>query len=68
MCEGISSIVDNPIPPHPMFMLQRENTLFDINSSRSSTHRTICEGPSKISGPIASHFGPETDLEKSNNS
>lgn len=67
MCEGLSSIVNNPIPPHPMFMLQRENTLFDLNSSRSSS-RTICEGPSKISGPIASHYGLETDLEKSNNS
>jgi hypothetical protein len=60
MCEGLSTIVNGPIPPHPMFLLQREDTSLDLNSSRSN--KSICEGPSKLSGPIASHFGNEQDL------
>ncbi len=60
MCEGLSSIVNGPIPPHPMF--ERESTQLDLNSSRSN--KSICEGPSKISGPIGSHF--ESDQEKLN--
>lgn len=57
MCEGLSSIVNGPISPHPMFL--RENTFLEIKSSRS--HKSFCEGPSKISGPIVSHYGDETD-------
>lgn len=51
MCEGISSIQNGPIPPHPMFL---KEDLSNLASSRSNS--SMCEGPSKISGPIASQF------------
>lgn len=51
MCEGLSS-VNGPIPPHPMFL--KESLENNISSSRSVISQ--CEGPSKLSGPIASHF------------
>jgi hypothetical protein len=60
MCEGLSTIVNGPIPPHPMFLLQREETSLDLNTSRSN--KSICEGPSKLSGPIGTHFGNDQEL------
>ena len=57
MCEGLSTIINGPIPPHPMFL--KDNS-FSSLSARSVN--SMCEGPSKISGPIASHF--ENDDEK----
>ncbi len=50
MCEGLSSI-NGPIPPHPMFTKE-----FQLNLSSARSTSSACEGPSKISGPIISHF------------
>ncbi len=50
MCEGLSTI-NGPIPPHPMFT---KDFQLNLSSARSTT--SACEGPSKISGPIISHF------------
>ncbi|CAF0763571.1 unnamed protein product [Brachionus calyciflorus] len=55
MCEGISTI-NGPIPPHPMFL--KENSFSSI-SARSTTN-SLCEGPSKLTGPIVSHFSNES--------
>ena len=57
MCEGLSTIVNGPIPPHPMFL---KGISFDSLSSRSNNN-SLCEGPSKISGPIVSQYENEND-------
>jgi hypothetical protein len=57
MCEGLSSIQGNPIPPHPMFL--KENSI-DLTSRTNRSNSELCEGPSKLSGPIASHFDMES--------
>ena len=51
MCEGISSIINGPIPPHPMF-----NKEDDLISTQRSSNNLLCQGPSKLSGPFVSHF------------
>ena len=60
MCEGLSTIANGPIPPHPMFL---KGLSFESLSSRSNN--SLCEGPSKISGPIVSQY--ENDNDKSMN-
>ena len=62
MCEGLSTIINGPIPTHPMFLKEPS---FESISARSNN--SLCEGPSKISGPIVSHFGYENENEKSRN-
>jgi hypothetical protein len=56
MCEGLSAI-DGPIPPHPMFL--KDSSSWSVPSS--ARNDTPCEGPSKISGPIVSHFNENKD-------
>lgn len=50
MTEGLSKI-DGPIPPHSMFV-----SGFSYSARPSSRDNTLCEGPSKLSGPIQSDF------------
>jgi hypothetical protein len=58
MCEGLSTIVNGPIPTYPLFLKDNID-----NTPRITGNRT-CEGPTKLSGPIISHFGFETEEEK----
>lgn len=53
MCEGLSSIHNNPIIPHPVYIAPLNADLSNL-SARSGSG--AIEGPSKVSGPIASHF------------
>lgn len=55
-----STIANGPIPQHPMFL---QGTSFGSNTNLSArSNNRICEGPSKLSGPIVSNY--QNDIEK----
>lgn len=60
MVDSLSISMCGPIPPDPVFNQRNK----DASMSARSENNSVCEGPSKISGPIASHYGYENDREK----
>lgn len=57
MVEGLSTL-NGPIPQDPIF-----GKNFSTPSHSARSDYSICEGPSKISGPIASHYGLENEAK-----
>ena len=60
MCEGLSRI-SGPIPPHPLFLREESGFSVAAPSSNRSLNHSVCEGPSKLSGPFVSHYKNEEE-------